>query len=200
MGMLSNYKALDRDPPKIDIDTSLEVKRELALELLASGDKVTHIAKYLGVSRTAIYNWKKESEQDHFNFLASQTYFELFASDLKWIGEEIGRYEQMSTVLYDAIVERNVDSDGKVTASLGSTAKVRDYNDCRRVTKDLKKMKAEILASMTLKNKDGDPNVHGKIADKNVIEEVTIPKLAHEENVIELVRLLELEKPTLKNK
>lgn len=198
MGILANYKKIGKQPPPIDIEMSNEAKYEVALELLDSGDTAGPISKYLGVSRRTVYNWRDKSREDHLMHMCSKTYVELFASDIKWIEDEIARYEQMSQVLYDAIVIVEDDKEG-VRVSLGSTGKVRDYNDCRRVVKDLKKMQTEILTAMSLKNKDGDPNIHGTLSDKNIIEHKEQPKLAKDEEILRMMRNLKLEAPKLKN-
>lgn len=197
--MLKNYKKLGKQPPFLPEDTSNEVKKELCWELLASGDTPTEIHKYLKVTRQTVYNWKAESEQDHFQFLASQSYAQLFAADLKWVEQEISNYEQMSKALYDAVVLVEEDEQGIPVAKVGATGSVRDYNECRRVVLSLKKMKTEIMSILTLKNKDGDPNVYDTISDKNITEAKEVPKLAHEENVQELLDIILTESPQLKN-
>ena len=199
MGILANYKALDRQPPELPLDITPEAKKQLCWELLSSGDTPTTIYKYLGVSRQTVYNWKAEADKDHFEFLSTQSYAQLFSSDLKWVEEEVSRYEQMSQALYNNIVEVELDEQGIPVAKLGNSGSVRDYNDCRRVVMNLKKMKTEILSILTLKNKEGDPSVHGTISEKNVIEQEVVPKLAHEENVREMIDIILQEQPTLKN-
>lgn len=201
MGILANYKAIGETPPPVDKDSlSEEALLGLVAELLDSGDGKTAIAKYIGVSRQTIYNYDKKIKEDYFFNLSTSSFAQLFGDELIEIDKKIATYQNMIKGLEADIVKIEADeTTGLPTIKIENKASIRDFNDCNRVIAGLMKARNEIKLRMTLGHREGGPNLYGKIADDNVIEGEVVPKLAHEENVLQMIDLLRLEAPQLKN-
>lgn len=200
MGILKNYKKIGQEPPPVDKSSlTEEALLDLVSQLLESGDSKAAIARYLGVSRQTIYNYEKKLKQDYISALCGSTFVEIFASELKDIDDKINSYTTLLKGLEDEIVKIEEDIDGTPKVSIENKGSIRDFNDCNRTILNLKKIKNDLLLRMSLNNREGDPNVYGSISDKNIIEHQEIKKLAKEEEVEELLNLLKIEQPKLKN-
>lgn len=201
MGILSNYKAIGEIPPPIDKDSiTHDALLGLVSELLESGDGKTAIAKYIGVSRQSIYNYEKELREDYINNLSNSTFAEIFGNELLEIDKKIASYQNLLKGLEAEIVQIQADDvTGMPTIKIENKGSIRDYNDCNRVVANLMKARNEIKLRLTLSHSDSGPNLYCTISDDKVIEGEVVPRLAHEENVLEMVKLLKLEQPRLKN-
>jgi len=200
MGILKNYKAIGKIPPPIPDDISDEARFNLVVELLESGDPKRMIADYVGLSHTTIYNYARKAKEEFVRDLASTSFAEIFAGSLKEIEDQIVDTQDILKAIKSTILTVEEDEiTGIPTTNLESTSLIREYNDTKRSLTALIKHKNEIMLALTLKQKDGSPNVYGTISDKNIEHKEEVVNLAHEDEVNELVKLLTQEQPKLKN-
>ena len=203
MGILANYRKLGKLPPEIDTD-SLKQNKEAMLDMvrqfIESGDRPVDIARYLKISRSSVYNYKKELNIDYIQSVASSSFVEIFGGELKAIEDRITRAKRIVNVLEGEVIEVIEDPlTGAPIERVRDAARIRDLKDANIVLSQLLKMKIDLELALSLKNKEGAPNIYGSIQDKNVIDAKEVKNLAKDEEVKELVDLLKIESPKLKN-
>lgn len=200
MGILKNYKKLGKLPPAVPDDISEEARFNLVVELLESGDSKRMIAEYVGLSHTTIYTYARKAKEEFVRDLASTSFAEIFAGSLKEIETEITDTRDILKAIKDKVLTVEEDDiTGIPVNNLENTSLIREYNDTKRSLTNLIKHKNEIMLALTLKQKEGSPNVYGTISDKNIEHKDEVVNLAHEDEVKDLVKLLTQEQPKLKN-